>query len=85
MELSDRYENQFERAGQLSQSQTNSSPALVKPGFSLVQYETDTGQLVFEWRRREMADPAVPDPSSRDVVAPRQARTRIRCARYREH
>ena len=53
MELSDRYENQFERAAPYPTFavETKLLARAREAGFSLVQYETDTGQLVFECRR----------------------------------
>ena len=53
MERSDRYENPFEQGGPTSSVavETKLLPRARDAGFSLVQYETDTGQLVFEWRR----------------------------------
>jgi hypothetical protein len=53
MERSGRYENPFERGSPPSAVavETRLLPRAREAGFSLVQYETDTGQLVFEWRR----------------------------------
>jgi hypothetical protein len=53
MEPSGRYENPFERGIPSSTVavETKLLPRAREAGFSLVQYETDTGQLVFEWRR----------------------------------
>jgi hypothetical protein len=37
--------------------ETHLLPRAREAGFSLVQYETDTGQLVFEWRRGDDRGP----------------------------
>src|SRR6476620_12406965 len=52
MERFGRFENQLERGGPPSAVavETWVLPRARAAGFSLVQYETDTGQLVFEWR-----------------------------------
>ena len=53
MERFGRYENPLERGGRSSTgaAETQLVSRAREAGFSLVQYETDTGQLVFEWRR----------------------------------
>jgi hypothetical protein len=52
MEWPGRYENQLERGAPYPALavETKLLTRARDAGFSLVQYETDTGQLVFEWR-----------------------------------
>ena len=59
MERFGRYESPLERGGLSSTIafDTQLASRAREAGFSLVQYETDTGQLVFEWRRGDERGP----------------------------
>ena len=59
MERFGRYESPLEPGG-LSSTVGVETQLILRAreaGFSLVQYETDTGQLVFEWRRGDERGP----------------------------
>ncbi len=59
MERFGRYDNPLERGGPSSSIALESQvlPRAREAGFALVQYETDTGQLVFECRRGDERGP----------------------------